>query len=307
VTVPNNVVISGRLVSNPSGNPVVDAQIVDTSHGTTLATTDGSGAFTFQYDGTSSPIQVTLQATGHLTRLIRIQRTSHNATIDLISQTSPFDLTYYRQLARNAVDMNGSLESRGLRVWTRNPSFYIRTNLIDPGQPLSDTGKSVPVHAIDLTVSGIPVIVSEVTGGRLQPGIIEIGSGLRHQNEAGWIVIQFFDRGTNPQAYSGLGSNSEVGAEVSGAVIVGVYTSPPPGFSCSSGIGQGLIFHETGHALGLFHIPSGVDSPNIMGGGLGATCDVVHFSSLERFHSAIMYSRPRGNLDVDSDPPDFTF
>lgn len=298
--------ISGRLLSNPSGNPIAGAQIVDSTRGGTLATTDSSGAFSFQYEGPAS-FQVTVQAAGHATRLTRIARSTHGVTIDLISLAPPFDPTFYRQLARNAKDLNGSFDPRGLVVWPGNPSFYIRTELVDPGQNFSDTGRPVPGHAIDLTVSGIPVIVSEVTAGRLQPGSIEMGTDLRHQSEPGWIVIQFFDRGTNPQAYSGIGGNASIGGGVAGTVLVGVYTSPPNGYYCASGIGQGLIFHETGHALGLFHIPSDVDSPNIMGGGLGASCDVVHFSALERFHSAIMYLRPRGNLDPDSDPSSFSY
>jgi len=42
-----------------------------------------------------------------------------------------------------------------------------------------------------------------------------------------------------------------------------------------------------------------------MGGGLD--CKVVNFTTIERFHGAIMYSRPNGNTNPDIDPSDFGY
>jgi hypothetical protein len=298
------VTVTGRAVSNPGGTSVGGAQIIDATRRVTLAATDGAGSFSFEYDGASSPIQVSVEAANHLTRVTQIARASHNVTIDLISLAPPFDLTYYQQLARAALNNpTFNVNALGLGVWPRNPNFYLQTNLVDPGQAFRDIGQPVPQEAIDRTVSGIPVIVSEVTGGRLQAGSIEMGPGWLHVNEPGWVTVAFFHRNDNPQTYSGTGGNSGSGTRVMGRVILGVHATR---FACPP-ISQGLIFHEMGHALGLFHIPTVGQPPNMMGGGMGETCDVAHFSSLESFHSTIMYSRPRGNQDPDTDPPDFVF
>ena len=61
-----------------------------------------------------------------------------------------------------------------------------------------------------------------------------------------------------------------------------------------------------GHCLGLGHTTN-LDPPNMMTGGNACFVNDAHYSSLEKYHTQIMYSRPRGNQYPDNDPDGFAF
>jgi hypothetical protein len=67
----------------------------------------------------------------------------------------------------------------------------------------------------------------------------------------------------------------------------------------SNKIPGALVLHEVGHALGFFHVP---DRRSVMYPFLPGNCPSGELSPAEKFHAAIAYSRPRGNLDPDADP-----
>lgn len=70
-----------------------------------------------------------------------------------------------------------------------------------------------------------------------------------------------------------------------------------------------VLAHEIGHAMGYFHVSQVLDGVGrIMtsdGGHSRGRC-VTDLSDIELFHSRIVYSRPVGNLDPDTDPSQFS-
>jgi len=219
------VTISGRLVSNPSHAPIAAAQILVSGTATTLATTDSDGQFVFETDSGVAPLQVELRAPNHLTRVTLIARKAHAATIDLISLAAPFDMSFYQLLRADPLP---------LAVWSTDPSFYIRTEIVDPtGRDFANppgTGVAVPQSVIDMTISGVSTIVSEVTGNRFHVKTVETGVGYRG-DAAGWIEVQFFDRTKTPQpTYSGLGGTNR---GLYGNALIGI-----------GGASMGIVWHD---------------------------------------------------------------
>jgi hypothetical protein len=158
---------------------------------------------------------------------------------------------------------------------------------------------------IDKVIQSLTPIFQQLTQGRIRPNQIVVGTSPQHLNEAGWITIFFFDRTNNPQPFSGRGGSSPINGSSTGYLILGVTDISETRYYCSQ-LGAGLIFHELGHCLGLGHTTN-VDTPNMMAGGIGCAINETHYSSLEKYHAQIMYSRHRNNQYPDTDPESFSF
>jgi hypothetical protein len=126
------------------------------------------------------------------------------------------------------------------------------------------------------------------TAGRLQAARIETGSEDR-SDMPDWIVIEFIrDMGRNICGLSSIGRNP------------GRITLNDDRCNCGSvKVPPGVVLHEFGHALGFFHVP---DRQSVMYPQDPGGCPQLALSAAERYHSAIVYSRPRGNTDPDDDP-----
>jgi hypothetical protein len=255
---------------------------VATSTGT--ATTDGSGAFSLKFNGTSTGnFLLTLSGAAIMTHATRLQWPAHTGiALDAVTTAPPFDMTFYRQLARGAFDGNTIY---ALFPWTENPSIYIQT--------VDATGRSVEPEVLALVMDWSRRSVPIWTAGKFQVATIETGPNDR-PDTPGWIVINFTrDFSTNICGQSSIGRDP------------GRITLNNDNCNCGSvKVPPAVVLHEFGHALGFFHVP---DKQSVMYPQISGGCPLPALSPAEQYHSAIVYSRPRGNTDPDNDPASTAF
>ena len=276
--------ISGTLVANPDAQPIGGASITVT--GGSPVTSNAAGQFSISGAGTQPVgLRVSISASGYLRRDTSIQAGSsrNGLVIDLIRDSAPFSLPFYREIARSSLD--GAL--RTTRRWHQDPSFYIQT--------IDENGTDVPQFFIDSATSVITDIVTDVTAGRYRADRIETGISTA-QPAPGTIRIWF------PAASIGAAG-----------IASGIGVNP-----CTVRVWQGdvpsavtrVIAHEIGHCLGLGHITvTGLPpTPEGLMGKFGyGSWKLPRLTDAEKFHAAILYSRPDGNADLDIDPTSWLF
>lgn len=201
--------------------------------------------------------RVTVSAPGYLTRETR------NGDVDLIPEAAPFSLAFYRQFVRGALQ-DGQMEP--LRRWTVAPSVYLQR------AGFSDATVAEMESAVRQSVIGF-------TGGQFGVTTLESGPEARAPR-AGWIVVS-----------TDLETPGECGRSAIGGGEIHVSLRP----ICVDGYAVTNLAHEIGHALGFWHVPSGLMQAPAPRGMLAP-------STLERYHASIAYKRAPGNRDVDSDP-----
>ena len=223
-----------------------------------------------------------LSGAGIMTHSTRLQWPAHTGiALDAITLAPPFDATFYRQLARGAYDGETIY---ALFPWTTNPSIYIRT--------VDITGRVIEPEVMSLVIDWSRRSVPMWTAGKLQAAVIETGPEDR-PDTPDWIVIDFTrDFGTNTCGQATIGRNP------------GRITLNNDRCNCGSvKVPPAVVLHEFGHALGFFHVP---DRQSVMYPQIAGGCPLPVLSAAEQYHSAIVYSRPRGNTEPDDDPSSTT-
>jgi hypothetical protein len=235
----------------------------------------------------SSPIRVAIAAPGYLRRETALSGTNDQPTVDLIEDAAPFQLDRYREIVRNGRDAPQNVATIGTRRWNQDPTMYIvRVTL--------DTHRDVGDDVVRFMVETVRSVVPDFTGGRYKLGAVETGTMQRPLAD-GFFEVRLYDKcipaaggGTNlgeatapPNSYLALAIDC----------FARLPNTPPPKFPEAS-----TTTHEAGHAMGLFHH----NGPGVMNPSGGA-----QITDEERMYARILYSRPRGNLDPDIDPPGF--
>lgn len=308
-----NPMITGKVVTTQTNLPVPMAIISD-MQGIVLSTADNKGVFKMKSSGNGKPIRVKISANGYVSRITNILDNEHEVNIDIIEDKAPFDLDYFGQLAYwtngnfSATQRTSPLPTNN---WDANPNIYIKTTLSIFNNGVIEKSSDEPVlqKILEVVQNSLEKIFKQLTDGKIKINTIEFGKERKHVAEDYWITIEFFDRTNNPQNFSARGSNFEqirngVKGKVSGKLDLGINT--PFEYCKDPGLGAGLIFHEFGHCLGLSHTTN-IDKPNMMAGGLGCLVSETNYSSMELYHSKILYARPRGNKYPDINPDDFAF
>ena len=279
----SNSTIRGIVVEALTGAPIDGATLSFSTGGSTVTlTTSGGGAWESAEPRLPGDVIFEVSARGYVTRRTHLSSVSAggDVRVDLIRESSPFSLDFYRQLIRNQLDAPGTLQP--LKRWSKNPNFYVNVNNPRSGGELSSGERD----AIRNVIHGS---VRQMSGGHLSAGSIEFGSGPRAE-KAGVVNVTFVDDAANQ--FCGW---SRVGHDP-GLITLNLagHCDTPCGT-----LSPRTLAHEVGHALGFYHVSSGTIlstswSPR--------DCGSTTLSSVEEHHARVAYSRRSGNRDPDYDP-----
>jgi hypothetical protein len=275
--------IAGSVVDTV-GHQGVGGATVKPAWNLAAVSTNGDGAYLLGSNGVmpSNPSKLTVSADGFVTReqWIAVQAQQRtDVTLDLIRNSAPFSMDFYRELARGSYDQDGA--PYPLMRWSQAPKFYLKTT----DQLNRAIGSDVIATIKDAVARAVPLW----TGGQYA-AILESGPDVR-TSTAGWVNILITtdpgERVTCGQSYVGR-DPGEINLNIN------------PVCSCGSiKIPGHVVVHEVGHALGFFHVS---DSKSVMYPRAPGNCPIGELSADERYHAAIAYQRPRGNLEPDNDP-----
>ncbi len=274
-------VITETLTGTPIGGATLSFAL---GGGAASVTTSSGGEWELSRATNEGVVAVTVSAPGYVERLVHLRAPgdSRDVAIDLIKDAAPFSLSFYRQLVRNAWEEPKEL--RPIRRWSTNPNFYINT--FNPR-----TGQAVPASELESLTRVIRSSVTMFTGGTLEAGAIETGTETDRRARNGEIQVRFIhDPNADHCGTATVGGNP-------GEIVLNYGVD-----GCSSTCGPfapRTAAHEVGHAMGFWHVEQGTVLNTVWS---NRDCGVTNASEAERHHARVAYSRPRGNLDPDSDP-----
>jgi Dual-action HEIGH metallo-peptidase len=284
---------TGRIVANGSGAAVAGAVL--TVPGRSI-TASASGQF--ELEPSTAPVPVTITAPGFLTRQTYVSGTASGVTIDLIVAAAPFSLDFYRDFARGAwqcIQQGTAGCPQPLRRWQSAPNIFLKST--------DQLGTPVPGDAIAAIRDDVTRLVPLFSGGMYQAGAFETGPVL--VGRTGWISIEVLSVNGSTASIGDAGTAGGVHIQLYGFNPVPVTDEFGGGCPRYGGVNHHIIAHEFGHAMGFRHTRNALGVMNTVGELSAGACNAEPGAD-ERFHAAIVYSRPPGNTDVDVDPPGFS-
>lgn len=282
--------VAGTIVRTQEATPIAGATVrIDQW----LTTTDGDGRFSMVGLPTFQMPSFSVTAPGYLNRQshVGLGGTRSGIVLDLIPDADPFLIDFYRQLVRDALESTVGL--RATRPWTIPPAFYFKTTH-DP------SGVEVPLEVIDAIKNIFANAVRELSGGRLEVAAFDAGPDSKPSTH-GWVNVFFQSELTRPN-YAGLAT---VGGDQGAIWLRYDPEAPRPPVGDGSGCRLRVVEvaeHEIRHTMGFYHTAAAYEPY-----WRDPECDGAGLSDALRYHAAVMYSRPPGNLDPDTDPPSFSF
>lgn len=230
----------------------------------------------------STPYKLTVSGADLVTRELWVewqQGPRLGVTLDAIRNATPFSMDFYRQIVRGTYDQPGA--PYPVLRWNVAPKFYLKT-VDQNGRPIEP---EVLVVVRDALLRAVPAY----TGGKFTAPALETGAEVRAEAN-GWINVNIV---RDPSERSTCGF-AFVGANPGSITLINDVCS------CGSNkIPGAVVMHEVGHTLGFFHVS---DKNSVMYPFAPGNCPPGNPSANEKYHAAIAYSRPRGNLDPDNDP-----
>jgi hypothetical protein len=270
--------VTGHLLETVSRRPVAGA-LIELSTGT--ARTDSSGSF--QIPASGAAISLTITAGGHVTRrsfLGPMTAGASSPTLDVIETDSHWNLDFYRELARDGA---GGGDLKPLNPWTVEPRFYVDR------RPETGSGRAILEASVSTVLTAIGQVLPLLTSGRFSGSVVETGIAPPADLTPGTVVIRWDPVEIARTTGAASGITRGVGGNASVVVLRSLEET-------------GVIYHELGHVLGLYH-PLGGFRPSLMSGS--GTSLPPFFTEWDVFHARVLYARPPGNTDVDNDPQGF--
>jgi hypothetical protein len=277
-TTPQPFTLTGRVVGTVTGEAIAGATV--TFGGTSLVT-DADGAFSVSRSSAGVE-DVVVTRDGLITRSARLAVFGRDVTIDVIQDRLPFDLDFFRRLARNAFQTESGLEP--LRPLSRAPRIHLRT--------VDQAGREVDAATLGLVEAALRDAAPVWSDGRLPIQVVERGPGTR-QGQEGWVTVLWI-----AEAEDGVCGRATLGTST-GYIELNYLSS-----ACTCGrparIAPRTVRHELGHVYGYWHTGNLDD---LMAGlpWSRRLCD-QRPSAREAEHAKYMYMRTAGNLDPDTDP-----
>jgi len=279
----NNWSAAGRISATGTSQTVGGATLTP---GWSLAAVTADGQGNYQLGDVtnppSTPYPLTLSAAGMVSHDVWISWVRGPRTgvdLDLIRNTAPFNMDFYRKFARGTFDQPGA--PFPILRWTTAPSFYVKTT--------DQNGKAIEPEVMVRVLDAIRQAVPAFTAQHYSAAAIETGTDARPQAQ-NWINV---DIRRDPAEHRVCGQ-AFIGANP------GQITLNDDVCSCGSNKIPGAVtMHEVGHALGFFHVD---DRASLMFPFIAGDCPAGALSPAESYHAGIAYSRPRGNTDPDHDP-----
>lgn len=275
---PDRWKLSAQVVQYATNRPLAGARVVVA--GGTPITTDADGRIELAADTKpgETPLSVTIEAAGHLTRqtFLRWERGARETTVDLIPDGRPFSAPFFRQLLRDAYDAPANLQP--FKRWTQAPRFYLRT--------VDQTGRAIEPEVLAVVRNAIPLAVTDFTGG-LMTAALEEGTETP-PSTTGWVRVLIM---------------RDPAEEVCGRAFVGANPGRITLYSdtCNCGsvkVPAEVVAHEVGHALGFHHVS---DRRSVMYPYTSGGCPAGVLSADERYHAPLAYRRSPGHLEPDTD------
>lgn len=267
--------VSGVVVETISRASVAGA-LIESSSG--AARTDGSGAFQLAASNGGN-LAVTISAPGHVTRRTTLA-SGAPIQVDVIETGSLWSLDFYRELVRNGAG-GGTLKP--LNPWTVEPQVYIDR------RAESGSDRPIPDASVETVRTAVTEVLPLLTNGRLHGDQIEIGTEPPADETPGTVVIRWDPVEIASSSGAASGITRGVGGNASVVILRSIEET-------------GVIYHELGHVLGLYH-PLGGYRPSLMSGP--GKPSAPHFTDWDVFHANVLYARPPGNTDIDNDPAGF--
>jgi Carboxypeptidase regulatory-like domain len=282
-------VVTGVVLRTQEGAPVAGATVKLTQGGAASTVTDASGRFTLS-QLPEGPLLLALTAPGYIDYHSRLQVTNAqgDTALEIIPDGGPFNLEFYRQFVRDATRTQG-LAFESTHRWTMAPSFYFRTVTEENERP-------VPDGIIDGVERIFTNAVPELSGERYQVAAFETGAAPGEPRD-GWVNVSFREQGTS----STIGAASVGGNSGTMWIIYDPARGPESNYFHCDSLTLYVADHEIVHTMGFYHTapPWGTQITDFQS---GEGCPGSGRPERTRYHAAVMYSRPRGNQDPDTDP-----
>jgi hypothetical protein len=177
---PPPVVVSGRITTTVTGAALGS---VNVDVGGRQTTTDGTGAFRYEFAAGTTPPVATVRLTGSniLERSLTVLLPgARDLSLDAIGLETGFDLGYYRRLVRD--NFSATTNLRPLRRWTQAPRLYIRT--------IDEAGTPIEAATLNPVAAAFQDEIAAWTGGRFGFAGVELGTESR-EGVAGWITVKW--------------------------------------------------------------------------------------------------------------------